>query len=150
MTSRNLESADASKRGRYAPWFNSVTHDWFVNFSERKRIFGDREHLTPEEEVILVEAIKARRKVSIVIHPDTSRSLLTTKSSNWRTGFTIIATPHGRRVPLPTQPLPCSGRVAASGPLSRGRSTAVSTTETSRRPSCRRSLSRLPLSSAGT
>ncbi|KAI0693252.1 hypothetical protein C8T65DRAFT_699288 [Cerioporus squamosus] len=62
MTMRNLESTDASKHGRYAPWFNGVSHDWFVNFSERKKLYGDHEHLTPEEEAGLAEAIKARCK----------------------------------------------------------------------------------------
>ncbi|TFK79901.1 hypothetical protein K466DRAFT_605774 [Polyporus arcularius HHB13444] len=62
MTARNQESADATKRGRYTPWFNGVSHDYFSMYPTRKRLYGDREQLTPEEEVVLTEAIKTRRR----------------------------------------------------------------------------------------
>ncbi|RDX44168.1 hypothetical protein OH76DRAFT_1487260 [Lentinus brumalis] len=62
MIARNSESADAARHGRYQPWFNGVSHDYFEQFSVRTRLYGDRTDLTPEEEAILAEAIKTRRR----------------------------------------------------------------------------------------
>ncbi|RDX44777.1 hypothetical protein OH76DRAFT_1359048 [Lentinus brumalis] len=62
LITRNQESADATKRGRYTPWFNGVSHDYFSMYPTWQRLYGDREQLTSEEEVVLAEAIKTRRR----------------------------------------------------------------------------------------
>ncbi len=80
MIARNSESADAARRGRYQPWFNGVSHDYFEQFSVCTRLYGDRTDLTPEEEAILAEAIKTRRRVSGLIHHDISPVALTPMS----------------------------------------------------------------------
>lgn len=68
LFSLRANAQEARAKGRYSTWLASIYHDWFLQWPERKVLFGEIKVLDPEQEKELGKAIAARRLVSLMMH----------------------------------------------------------------------------------
>ncbi|KAL1948931.1 hypothetical protein VTO73DRAFT_10737 [Trametes versicolor] len=61
LFSLRANAQEARAKGRYSTWLASIYHDWFLQWPERKVLFGEIKVLDPEQEKELGKAIAARR-----------------------------------------------------------------------------------------